>query len=78
MQAGGEGRLAGTTSGTEADEKFIGMLEQEFAVKVEQATTKGGGWFGQRVPVARTAPGIQGRQSGLRVPVAWTAPGAAS
>ncbi len=35
----GAGSLAGSTLTYEADEKFIGVLEQVFAVKAEQATT---------------------------------------
>ena len=57
MQAGGEGSLAGTTSTNEADEKFIGVLEQDFAVKVEQATTKSGGpGCGSQLRGQRPAP----------------------
>jgi hypothetical protein len=72
MQAGGEGRLAGTTSANEADEKFIGVLEQDFAVKVEQATTEGGGsgsvsqLRGQRLEYKDGRPGCGSQLRGQR------------
>jgi hypothetical protein len=41
MQAGGEGRLAGTTSTNEADAKFIGMLERDLGTGRGRRTIPG-------------------------------------